>query len=210
MSSFELKNVKEAMAYEYWLIVMQEELSQFIRDEKWDLVPRLRNANVIETKWIFKNKSDEKGNIKKNKARLVAQRYAQVKGIDFDETFAPIARLESIRPMMELACTLNYKLFQMDVKSVFLNGYLNEEVYVTQPKGFEDPIRQDCVLKLEKALCWLIQAPKAWYEIVDIIFGQEGLLKGGADQTLFTTRSNSDFILTQIYVDDIVFGTTSR
>ena len=131
MSSFELKNVKEAMVYEYWLIVMQEELSQFIKDEKWDLVPRLRDANVIGPKWIFKNKSDEKGNITKNKARLVAQRYAQVKGIDFDETFAPISHLESIRLLMALAWTFKFKLFQMDVKSVFLNGYLNEKVYVT-------------------------------------------------------------------------------
>ena len=116
---------------------MQEELGQFTRNEVWDLVPKPKQENVIGTKWIFTNKTDEKGNISINKARLVAQGYTQVEGINFDEMFAPVARLESIRLLMALACTFNFKLFQMDVKNAFLNGYLNEEVYVTQPKGFE-------------------------------------------------------------------------
>ena len=113
---------------------------------------RPKDANVIGTEWIFKNKFDEHGNITRNKARLLAQECTQVEGIDFDETFAPVARLESIRLLMAFSCCLKFKLYQMDVKSAFLNGYLNEEVYVAQPKGLEDPISHDHVYKLKKAL----------------------------------------------------------
>ena len=107
----------------------------------WELVPRLKGVNVIGTKWIFKNKSDEHGTIIRNKSRLVAQGYIQVEGVDFDETFAPVARLKSIRILLAIASYLNFKLYQMDVKSTFLNGMLQEEVYVEQPKGFVDPHR---------------------------------------------------------------------
>ena len=102
-------------------------------------MPRPKDANVIGTKWILKNKSNENGNIIRNKARLVAQGYTHIKGIDFDENFAPMACLESIHLLMAFAYTLCFKLYQMGVKSAFLNGYLNEEVYMAQPKGFEDP-----------------------------------------------------------------------
>ena len=127
----------------------------------WELVPRLKGVNVIGTKWIFKNKSDEHGTVIRNKSRLVAQDYTQVKGIDFDETFAPVARLESIRILLAIASHLNFKLYQMDVKSAFLNGMLQEEVYVEQPKGFVDPHRPNDVYKLKRALYGLKQAPRA-------------------------------------------------
>ena len=102
---------------------MQEELGQFKRNEVWELVPRPEGVNVIGTKWVYKNKSDEQGVVTKNKARLVAQGYTQVEGMDFDETFALVARLESIRLLLGVACILKFKLFQMDVESAFLNGY---------------------------------------------------------------------------------------
>ncbi|MBE2321352.1 hypothetical protein DVA67_035890, partial [Solirubrobacter sp. CPCC 204708] len=123
-SSLEPKNVKEALTDDSWIIAMQEELGQFTKNEVWDLVPRPLDTKVIGTKWIFKNKSDESGIIIKNKARLVAQGYTQEEGIDFDETFAPVARLESVRLLLSIACLLKFKLFQMDVKSAFLNGFL--------------------------------------------------------------------------------------
>ena len=103
---------------------MHKELHQFVRNDVWDLVPRLKGVNVIGTKWIFKNKSDEHGTIIRNKSRLVTQGYIQVKGINFDETFAPVARLESIRILLAITSHLNFKLYQMDVKSAFLNGML--------------------------------------------------------------------------------------
>ena len=103
---------------------MQEELGQFERLQVWELVPRPNDANVIGTKWIFRNKTDEDGRVIRNKVRLVAQGYTQVEGIDFEETFAPVARLESIRKLLGMACILDMKLYQMDVKTAFLNGYL--------------------------------------------------------------------------------------
>src|ERR1044072_8564700 len=123
----EPKNIKEAVLDEFWINAKQDELSQFTRNEVWNLVPRPEGINVIGTKWIFKNKSDESEVVIRNKARLVAQGFTQIEGVDFDETFAPVARLESIRLMLAVACLLNFKLYQMDVKSAFLNGYLNEE-----------------------------------------------------------------------------------
>jgi len=164
MSKLELKNVKEALTDEFWIDAMQEELNQFKRSELWDLVPRPEGMNVMGTKCIYKNKFDENGTMTRNKARLVAQCYTQVDGLDFDETFALVARLESIRLLLGVACILKFKLFQMDVKSVFLNGYLNEEVYVEQPKGFLDLSFPNHVYKLKKALYGLKQAPRAWFE----------------------------------------------
>src|ERR1044072_1722501 len=123
ISKIEPKNIKEALSDEYWISVMHEELNQFKRNEVWNLVPRPDGINVIGTKWIFKNKSDESGTVTRNKARLVAQGYTQVEGVDFDETFAPVARLESIRLLLGVACLLKFRLYQMDVKSAFLNGY---------------------------------------------------------------------------------------
>src|ERR1044072_7552410 len=162
VSKIEPKNLKEALCDEFWIGAMQEELNQFKQHEVWELVPRPEGTNIIGTKWIYKNKSDAEGTVTRNKARLVAQGYTQVEGVDFDETFAPVARLESIRLLLGVACILKFKLFQMDVKSAFLNGYLNEEVYVEQPKGFVDPSFPDHVYKLRKALYGLKQAPRAW------------------------------------------------
>ena len=102
----------------------------------WNLVPRPKGKFVIGTKWVFKNKLDEDGKIIRNKARLVAKGYSQEEGIDFDETYAPVARLEAIRLMLAYACYKDFKVFQMDVKSAFLNGFIKEEVYVEQPPGF--------------------------------------------------------------------------
>ena len=115
---------------------MHEEL-QFVRNDVWELVPRPENVHVIDTKWIFKNKTDEDGEIIRNKSRLVVEGYTQVEGVDFDESFAPVARLESICILMSIACTMNFKLYQMDVKCAFLNGYLNEEVFEEGPLWLE-------------------------------------------------------------------------
>ena len=109
---------------------MHEEIHQFVRNDVWELFPRPKGVNVIGTKWIFKNKSDEHGTVIRNKSRLVAQGYTQVERIDFDETLTPVARLESIKILLAIASHLNFKLYQMNVKSAFLNGMLQEELYV--------------------------------------------------------------------------------
>ena len=164
---------------------------------------------MIGTKWIFKNKYDEHGTVIRNKSRLVAQGYTQVEGIDFDETFVPIARLESIRILLAIASHLNFKLYQMDVKSVFLNGMLQEEVYVEQPKGFVDPHRPDDVYKLKRALYGLKQAPRAWYDRLTVYLTKHGFKRGSANTTLFIRKDKNSFVVAQIYVDDIVFGATN-
>ena len=161
LAQFEPKRVEEALQDENWVESMHEELNQFVRNGVWELAPRLENVHVIGTKWIFKNKTNEDGEIIWNKSRLVTQGYTQVEGVDFDESFAPVARLESIRILMSIACTVNFKLYQMDVKCAFLNGYLNEEVFFEQPKGFEDPHCPYHVLRLKKALYGLKRAPRA-------------------------------------------------
>ncbi|GJZ15709.1 retrovirus-related pol polyprotein from transposon TNT 1-94 [Tanacetum coccineum] len=121
-----------------WIIAMQEELNQFIANDVWELVSQPRNMTIIGTKWVFRNKLDENGVVSRNKARLVAQGYNQQEGINYDETYALVARLDSIRILLAYACALDFKLFQMDVKSAFVNGFINEEVYVAQPPGFID------------------------------------------------------------------------
>jgi hypothetical protein len=135
----------------------------------------------------------------RNKARLVEQGYTQIEGVDFDETFAPVARLESIRILLSIACHLGFKLYQIDIKSAFLNGILQEEVYVEQPKGFQDPHHPDHVYKLKKALYGLKQAPRAW---------SKGFNRGQADRTLFIRNQGTHKLIAQIYVDDIIFGAT--
>ena len=153
---------------------------------------------------------DEYGVVTRNKERLVAKGYSQEEGIDYDETFAPVARLEAIRIFLAFAAHSNFKVYQMDVKSAFLNGDLEEEVYVQQLPGFEDPHLPEFVYRLLKALYGLKQAPRAWYETLSEFLIQNGFTRGTIDKTLFFKRRGDDTILVQIYVDDIIFGSTNE
>jgi hypothetical protein len=148
--------------------------------------------------------------VTRNKERLVAKGYAQVVGLDFEETFAPVARLESIRVLLAYAAHHSFKIFQMDVKSAFLNGPIKEEVYVKQPSLFEDDRYPDHVYKLSKALYGLKQAPRAWYEYLRDFIISTAFKVGKADPTLFTNTCNGDLFICQIYVDDIIFGSTNQ
>ncbi|GJR31766.1 retrovirus-related pol polyprotein from transposon TNT 1-94 [Tanacetum coccineum] len=210
ISTIEPKNVNEALTDESWIIAMQEELNQFVANDVWELVPQPKNMTIIGTKWVFRNKLDENGVVSRNKARLVAQGYNQQEGIDYDETYAPVARLESIRILLAYACALDFKLFQMDVKSAFLNGFINEEVYVAQPPGFIDFEKPDHVYKLKKALYGLKQAPKAWYDRLKAFLIKHEYKMGMVDNTLFTKKKSSNLIIVQIYVDDIIFSSTCQ
>ncbi|GJX25856.1 retrovirus-related pol polyprotein from transposon TNT 1-94 [Tanacetum coccineum] len=210
ISTIEPKNVNEALGDESWIVAMQEELNQFIANDIWELVPQPKNMTIIGTKWVFRNKLDENGIVSRNKARLVAQGYNQQEGIDYDETYAPVARLESIRILLAYACALDFKLFQMDVKSAFLNGFINEEVYVAQPLGFIDFKKPDHVYKLKKDLYGLKQAPKAWYDRLKAFLIKHEYKMRMVDNTLFTKKKSSNLIIVQIYVDDIIFGSTCQ
>ena len=206
---FEPKKVDEALQDADWINFMHGELHQFVRNDVWELVPRPKGLIVIGTKWIFKNKSDEHGIAIRNKSIIVAQEYTQVEMIDFDETFAPVVRLESIRILLAITSHLNFKLYQMDVKSAFLNGMLQEEVYVEQPKDFINPHRSDDVYKLERALYGLKQAPRTWYDRLTTYLIEHGFKRWFVDTTLFIWNDKNYFVVAQIYVDDIVFGATN-
>ncbi|GJW69761.1 putative ribonuclease H-like domain-containing protein [Tanacetum coccineum] len=143
---------------------MREELLQFKLQEVWTLVDLLNGKRAIGTKWVFRNKKDERGIVIRNKARLVAQGYTQEEGINYDEVFAPVARIEAIRLFLAYASFKDFVVYQMDVKNAFLYGKIEEEVYVYQPPGFEDPDFLDRVYKVEKVLYGLHQALRAWYE----------------------------------------------
>jgi hypothetical protein len=188
---------------------MQEELNNFNRNEVWSLVQRPKQ-NVIGTKWVFRNKQDEHGVVTRNKGRLVAQGYTQVEGLDFGDTYASIARLESIRILIAYAINHDFKLYQMDVKSAFLNGPLQERVYVEKPPGFEDPRKPNHVYLLHKAHCGLKQAPRAWYDCLKGFLIKNGFTIGKADSTLFTRKVDNELFVCQIYVDDIIFGSTNE
>ncbi|WVZ93453.1 hypothetical protein U9M48_039431 [Paspalum notatum var. saurae] len=189
---------------------MHEELNNFTRNEVWTLEAKPKGARVIGTKWVFRNKQDDEGNIVRNKARLVAKGYSQVEGIYFGETFAPVARLEAIRFLLAYATHHDMKLYQMDMKSAFLNGYINELDYVEQPLGFEDPNNPNHVYRLFKALYGLKQASRAWYERLRDFLIEKGFKIGRVDTTLFTMKMDDDLFFCQVYVDDIIFGSTNE
>jgi hypothetical protein len=153
---------------------------------------------------------DELGAVTRNKARLVAKGYSQVEGLDFDETYAPVARLESIRILLAYATYHGFKLYQMDVKSAFLNGPIKKEVYVEQPLGFKDSEYPNHVYKLSKALYGLKRAPRAWYECLRDFLVTNGFKVGKVDPSLFTKTVAKDLFICQIYVDDIIFGSTNK
>jgi len=161
LSVIEPTTVDEVLLDDGWIIAMKDELNQFQRNDVWDLVPKPQYKNIIGTKWVFRNMLNEQGEVVKNKARLVAQGYSQQEGIDYTETFSPVARLEAIKLLLSYAVNHGIILYQMDVKSAFLNGVILEEVFVKQPPGFEDFKYPDHVYKLRKSLYGLKQAPRA-------------------------------------------------
>jgi hypothetical protein len=185
---------------------MHEELENFERNQVWTLVEPPHDMNVIGTKWVLKNKQEEDGEVVRNKARLVAQGFSQVEGLDFGETFTPGARLEAIRILLAFAASKGLKLYQMDVKSDIPNGVIQEEVFLRQPPGFVNPKYPSRVYKLSKALHGLKQAPRLWYARLKTFLLEHGYVMGSVDKTLFTLKHGNAFLLVHIYVDDIIFG----
>ncbi|GJS96437.1 retrovirus-related pol polyprotein from transposon TNT 1-94 [Tanacetum coccineum] len=208
LSKVEPKNFKSAVTEDCWFQAMQDEIHEFDRLDVWELVPPPDCAMIIALKWIYKVKLDEYGDVLKNKARLVAKGYRQEEGLDFEESFAPVARLEAIRIFLANAASKNMTVYQMDVKTAFLNGELKEEVYVSQPEGFVDPDRPHHVYRLKKALYGLKQAPRAWYDTLSKFLLAQGFSKGVVDPTLFIRKTGKHTLHVQIYVDDIIFAST--
>ncbi|GJT35139.1 putative ribonuclease H-like domain-containing protein [Tanacetum coccineum] len=182
----------------------------FISQEEPKRIAKALSKRAIGTKWIFINKKDERGIVTRNKARLVTQGYTQEEGIYYDEVFAHVARIEAIRLFLAYASFMGFMVYQMDVKSAFLYGIIKEEVYVCQPPGFEDPDYPDKVYKVVKALYGFHQAPRAWYETLAKYLLDNRFQRGKIDQTLFIKKQKGDILLVQVYVDDIIFGSTNK
>ncbi|KAD6796499.1 hypothetical protein E3N88_07395 [Mikania micrantha] len=181
LSQIEPKKVAETLKDSSWIEAIQEELLQFERQGVWKICPLPKGKYAIGAKWVFRNKKDDK-----------------------------VARIEAIRIFLAFAAAKNFKVFQMDVKSAFLYGRIDEEVYVCQPPGFEDPKFPDHVCKLDKALYGLHQAPRKWYETLSSFLLANNFKRGTIDKTLFFKKSNQHIMLVQIYVDDIIFGSTNE
>nr|GEY55282.1 retrovirus-related Pol polyprotein from transposon TNT 1-94 [Tanacetum cinerariifolium] len=181
MHFIEPANVAEALRDADWVSAMQDKLDQLAIPKVWRLVPRPEGKTIIKTKWTFKNKKDESSLVIRNKARLVVVGYSQQEGIDYDETFAPVARIEVIRLFLTYVAHKDFTVFQMDVKTAFYNGILKEEVYVGQPPGFVSTQYPDHVYAPDKALYGLKQAPRAWYNVLSQFLIESGFQKGESE-----------------------------
>ncbi|XP_070668918.1 uncharacterized protein [Malus domestica] len=202
----EPENFEEAESDIAWKKAMEDEMAMIEKNSTWELVNRPSEKPMIGFKWVYKTKLNMDGTVQKNKARLVAKGYFQQPGVDFNETLAPVARLDTIRTLISLAAQKGWNLFQLDVKSAFLNGVLEEEVYVDQSQGFEVKNEENKVYRLIKALYGLKQALKAWYSEIDTYFSQRGFKKSPSEATVYVKGGNeTDVLMVGIYVDDVVF-----
>nr|GEX51930.1 hypothetical protein [Tanacetum cinerariifolium] len=196
----------EALMHDKFQMSAMGELSFFLG---LHVLQKKDDIFISQDKYVLKNKKDERGIVIRNKAMLVAQGHTQEEGIDYEEVFAPVARIEAIRLFLAHASFMGFTVYQMDVKSAFLYGTINEEVYVMQPLGFQDPEFPNRVYKVEKAMYGLHQAPRAWYGTLSKYLLANGFQRGTIDQTLFIKRHRGDFLLVQVYVDDIIFGSSN-
>eukprot|EP00253_Pinus_taeda_P013513 PITA_13513 len=185
---------------------MMEEYSSIMKNDVWEVVPRLEGKSIVTSRWLYKIKHVADGSIKKFKARLVATGLSQLEGVDYEETFAPVTRYTSIRSIISIAAEMGWKIHQMDVKTAFLNGFIQEEVYIEQPQGFEVDGKESHVSRLKKELYALKQAPRAWYLSVDAYLQQLGFTKSEADLNLYfiVVGGGHFFLVQRKYIVDIL------
>ena len=200
----------EAVKHERWRRAMEAEIKSIEENNTWELVELPADAKVIGVKWVFKTKFNEKGEVDKFKARLVAKGFHQTQGVDFHEVFAPVARWDTIRLLLGAAACKGWNVFQLDVKSAFIHGDLQEDVYVEQPPGFEIRDENDKVYKLQKALYGLRQAPRAWYSRIEGYFLRKGFSKCYCEHTLFVKAEKGGILIVSLYVDDLIFTGNSE
>jgi hypothetical protein len=197
---------KEAAKEPHWVQAMNQEIDTIEKNKTWDLVDLPRHEKSIGVKWLYKTKLNEKGHIEKHKARLVAKGFSQQLACDYGETFSPVARLDTVRTLLAIAAQHKWKVYQMDVKSAFLNGFLEEEVYVNQPPRFEIQEHPAKVYWLKKALYGLKQAPRAWYNRIDTYLIKIGFNRRQNVPTLYTkTDQHGKIIIVCLYVDDMIY-----
>ena len=185
---------------ESWLGAMRSELKSMDENQVWNLVDLPDGARAVECKWVFKKKTDMDGNVSVYKARLVAKGFRQVQGVDYDETFSPVAMLKSVRIMLAIAAYFDYEIWQMDVKTAFLNGNLTEDVYMIQPEGFVDPANADKVCKLQKSIYGLKQASRSWNIRFDEVVKSFGFIKSEQESCLYKKFSGSSVTFSNTYM----------
>ncbi|GJY47611.1 reverse transcriptase [Tanacetum coccineum] len=199
-----------AMKSKKWRQVMKEEIKSIENSDTWQLMTLQKGQKAIGVKWVYKAKKNAKGEVEKYKARLVAKGYKQKHGIDYEEVFAPVARLETIRLIIAIDAQHRWKIHQMDVKSAFLNGLLEEEVYVEQPEGYVAKGQEGKVLRLKKALYGLKQALRTWNTRIDKYFQGHGFTKCLSEYALYVKFENKSILLACLYVDDLIFTGNSQ
>jgi hypothetical protein len=204
----EPRSFTEAERHAAWCATMQSEMDAVEKNRTWEPADLPRGHRVITLKWVFKLKRDEAGAIVKHKARLVARGFVQREGIDFDDTFAPVTRMESVRLLFALVAQKGWRVHHTDVKSAFLNGDLNEEVYVHQPPGFVIPGKEGNVLCLRKALYGLRQAPRAWNAKLDSTLKGMGFGQSPHETAIYRRGNGGNVLLVGVYVDDLVITGT--
>jgi len=183
---------------------MGSEIQSMYNNQVWNLVDLPEGSKVIRNKWIFKRKMDMNGNLTTYKAKLVAKCFTQIQGIDYDETFSPIAMFKSIRIMLAIAAFHDYEIWQLDIKTTFLNGKLDEEVYMVQPQGFEDPKNSSKVCKLQRAIYGLKQASRSWNKRFDEEVKILGFIQSKEEPCVYKKVSGSHIVFLILYVDDIL------
>jgi hypothetical protein len=194
---------EESIQKKEWTYAMTKEYQSIIKNDVWEIVRILKSKDVVSSRWIFKIKHVVDGSIEKYKARFDAHGFSQNEGIDYEEKFSPVARYTSIKIIISLTAKMKWKLHQMDVKTTFLNGVIEEEVYIEQPQGFEVEDRKTHVSKLKKALYRLKQAPRAWYGRIDSFLTSLGFTKNKVDYNLYFKVMNDDLVILLLYVDDL-------
>ena len=192
-----------------WKNAMKEEIDALQKNDTWELVPKMTGQKVIGCKWVYKTKFNSDGTLNRCKARLVAKGYSQTYGIDYDETFSPVAKMASIRVVISLASSLNWTLHQMDVNNAFLNGFLKEEVFMEQPEGFKDSANPEFVCKLKRGLYGLKQAPRRWFERLANYLKIVGFKQSLADASVFIMNGKNDIIIIVLYVDDLIITSSN-
>jgi hypothetical protein len=194
---------EEAIVRKPWRDSMVEEYASIIKNNVWEIVPKPLNKSIVSSKWIYKIKHAADGSIDKHKARFVARGFSQKEGVDYEETFTPVAQYTSIRTIISIATQMGWRIHQMDVKTAFLNGNIEEEVYLEQPRGFEVHNRASHVCLLKKALYGLKQAPRAWYSRIDSYLQSIGFIKSDVDPNLYLLMKGEDILILVLYVDDL-------